>query len=237
MTLPNDLYLNGGHYEKAQRPMGEIRTIRKWGDPIMVRYGFDVNQAGTTNFQAVKTWNDGNFQFGAVTNFLRIPKDEMFKVRDLQFTETLPHGTFTPDRKMGWLCQWRGKIYMYDNPEDHWAVAPYTRWGTVSLGGNKVLVERYEVINVSVNGESKKPREMARLVGFNKSDWNLPLSVLLELGLVHRCYCAYFPNNGFGDTPKGIIYSPFFGPNRYDFVGPSDQQPTALYLLNEWLED
>lgn len=211
-----------------------LRTIKKWGDPVMVFYGFDVDQAGTTNFQAVKTWNDGNKTWGAVTNFLRIPHTEVMKLRNMQFDEDFNGERYTKDNKMEWLCGHRGNIYMYENEGDDWETAPVIRWGTVSLGGNVVQVERYETIELSIGTEPKRPYEMARLVGFRPSDWDKPLDRLISEGLVHICSCAY-RNNAFSwNTPKGRIYSPFFSPLDYDFAGTAI--PTALYLPTIWLE-
>lgn len=213
-----------------------LRTVRRWGDPVMKGWGFDVNVVGTSNFQAVRTWNDGNRTWGAVSNFIDIPHNEVMKLRAMQYDEQTDSGFFTKDQKMNWLCSFRGSLYMYDSSGDEWETAPTIRWGTVSLGGNLVQVERYEEMFLSIGGEPKKMYEMAKLKGFTPDDWDKPLQDLLELGLVHRCYCAYFPNNGFGDSPKGVVYSPFFSVKDqfYDFVGTA--KPTALYLPTIWLE-
>jgi hypothetical protein len=82
-------------------------------------------------------------------------------------------------------------------------------------------------------GHPKAVHSMARLVGFRKTDWTRPLEELLAEGLVHRCYCAY-KDNRFGDSPKGIIYSPLFSPLDWDFTGA--KQPSAFYLPVEFLE-
>lgn len=218
--------------EPTHAPLG-MRRVRKWGDPIMVQNGFDVNQIGSSNFQAVKAWNDGNRTWGGVTNFLRIPHDEVLLLRDLQFPETTQAGHFDEDAKMEWLCSYRGSIYMYERENDAWEDTPIIRWGTIALGGNLVQVERYEWLRLSLGSEAPRYYEMARLVGFTPADWERPMEDLLAEGLVHRCYCAY-RDNGFGDTPKGVVYSPFFSPLHYDFAGA--EQPTALYLPTLWLE-
>jgi len=223
-------------------PPLELRRVRQWGDPVMMEWGFDVNQVGTSNFQAVRCWNDGNRTFGAVTNFLYIPHAEVMQLRDMQFAEQTDRGYYDEDSKMNWLCAFRGKMYMYDSKFDtdgkevHWRTASAIRWGTLTLGGNLVQVERYETIKLRIQDRPLQDYEMARLVGFRRSDWDRPLDDLITEGLVHYCYCAYFPNNGFGHTPKGVVYSPFFSPQDYDFVGPQDAQPSALYIPTIWLE-
>lgn len=233
--LPNILFLNEQTYYKKPVVKNEIRQVRLWSDPIMNKYGFDVNQVNTSNFQAVMTWNDGNREFGGVTNFLRIPKGEMYLVRDMQFNEETPRGIFNKDDKMEWLCQYRGRIFMYENREDHWTTANYTRWGTICIGGNYVQVDRYENILWSFNNEPVREYEMARLVGFRREDWGRSRAELLAEGLIHRDFCAYPPDNKLGDSPKGMVFSPFFSPLDYDFAGTA--QPTALYIPTMWLED
>ena len=68
---------------------------------------------------------------------------------------------------------------------------------------------------------------MAKLVGFSPSDWYQPLDELLAKGLVHRCFCAYQGDKP-GDSPQGIVYSPFFSPRFWDFAGTA--KPRAFYL-------
>ena len=216
----------------ASPPGKQLRRVRKWGDPVMTEWGFDVNQVGTSNFQAVRCYNKQT-GFGAVSNFLYIPHAEVLKLQELQFAETTDRGYYNQASKMEWLCSYRGSLYMYDSDADDWATAPRIRWGTLTLGGNLVQVEWYETMNLIVNGRPRASYEMARLVGFRRTDWARPLDELLAEGLVHRCYCAY-KNNGFGDTPKGVIYSPFYSPLDYDFGGA--EQPDALYVPSTWLE-
>jgi hypothetical protein len=209
-----------------------IYRIRRWGDPVMLALGFDVNQVGTTNFQAVGLYNKLT-GFGAVTNFIRIARDDIDNLHAMQFEEERNGKTITPEGKMGWLCSFRGKLYMYDDEADAWETASRIRWGTVALGGNLVQVERFEDIEVKLPGGTKGVHRMARLVGFRKTDWSRPLDELLAEGLVHRCYCAY-KNNQFGDTPRGIIYSPFYSPQDWDFNGK--KKLDAVYLPVVYLE-
>jgi hypothetical protein len=220
---------------KARRqPRLQLRRVRRWGDPVMKSWGFDVNVVGASNFQAVRTWNDGNRTWGGVTNFLRIPHMEVMNLRNLQSSEQTGAGYFDQDSKMNWLCGYRGKVYMYETEDGNWQTDTTIRWGTVAISGNLVQVQAYETLRLSIGGEPAQDYEMARLAGFRPSDWYRPLQTLLAEGLVHRVYCAYFPDNAFGDSPKGVVYSPFFSPLDYDFVGLD--QPSALYLPTIWLE-
>jgi len=211
----------------------KLYRIRKWGDSEMIKYGFDVNQVDTTNFQAVGLYNKET-GFGAVTNYLYILREDIDNLRNMQFDQAIDGKNASKEGKMNWLCGFRGKMYMYDNKDDDWQVAPRIRWGTVSLGGNLVQVDGFEEMTLQLRGgHPKAVHTMARLVGFRKSDWNRPLEDLLAEGLVHRCYCAY-KNNQFGDTPKGVVYSPLFSPLDWDFNGV--KQPSAFYLPTEYLE-
>jgi hypothetical protein len=212
----------------------KLYRLRKWGDPVMLALGYDVDQVETTNFQALGLYNKET-GFGAVTNFLYLLRDDINNLRNMQFDQNVEGKNASKDGKMDWLCSYRGKMYMYDGREDDWHTAPKIRWGTVALGGNLVQVDGFEDIEVKLPGEkgAATKQRMARLVGFRKTDWARPLNELLAEGLVHRCYCAY-KGNKFGDSPKGIIYSPFFSPLDWDFSGA--KQPGAFYLPMDYFE-
>ena len=211
----------------------KLFRLRRWGDPVMLKLGYDVDQVKTTNFQAMALYNKET-GFGAVTNFIRIPHDEVDKLRNMQFEQVVDGKTYSKDNKMNWLCSFRGSLYMYENKDDDWPTAANIRWGTVALGGNLVQVDGFEDIKVKLPGEKAAAiHRMARVVGFRKTDWTRPLEELLAEGLVHRCYCAY-KGNKFGDSPKGIVYSPFYGPQDWDFSGA--KQPSDFYIPTEYFE-
>jgi hypothetical protein len=206
-------------------PSEGLWKVRVWGDPIMVKQGFDVDFAGTTNFQAVPLYIE-NGQGGGVSNFLNIPREDIEKLKALQVSDHFP-----VEHKMEWLCGFRGKIYMFDNQSDNWHTAPSIRWGTIALGGNLVLVDKVVKMTVKPPDKIKREMDMARLVSFRKTDWGKTWQT--HPYLVHRAYCAY-KRNKFGDAPKGIVYTPFWSPLDWDFVGV--QQPQAWYIPFEWLE-
>lgn len=107
-----------------------------------------------------------------------------------------------------------------------WDKAPSISWGTIALGGNLVQVDGEEEIEFKTE-HGKEKILMARLAGFKRFHWSWPLDELLAQGLVHRCFCAYSGNKP-RDTPKGIVYSPFFSPQDRDFSGTT--KPSAFYL-------
>ncbi|MBN2119295.1 MAG: phage tail tape measure protein, partial [Anaerolineales bacterium] len=212
----------------------KLYQVRKWGDPVMKKYGFDVNQVNTTNFQAVGLYNDGNKEFGAISNFIRISHSEVMKLKAMQIEDDyVAKRKDWRSQKMNWLCKFRGTIYFFDEPGDQWQSASRIRWGTLALGGNLVQVLGTEMIQAKFRDGVIRKAEMARLQGFRTSDWGRPLDELLAEGLVHRCFCAY-KSNHFGDSPKGIVYSPFFSVRNRDFAGLA--RPMALYIPVEWLE-
>jgi len=234
MTLPASLTMPDGTRFLRDGKVPNLFRLRKWGDPVLVQQaGLDVNLVGTTNFQAIGLYNRET-GWGGVTNYLRIPRADIDKLIALQVEDDYQDKVQDwRSQKMNWLCKARGTIYFTgDGPE--WKTAQEIKWGTIALGGNLVAVESVEDMLISTRGEThKRWRQMARLAGFRKSDWDLSLNELLERGLVHRCYCAYFPNNTFGDSPKGIIYSPFWSPLDWDFAGVL--QPLAFYVPMDWL--
>jgi hypothetical protein len=210
--------------------------VRKWGDPVLGRL---VQEIGTSNFQAVGLYNKANNTVGGVTNFLRIPHGDISKLAAMQLEDQyVDKVTDWRDQKMRWLVKYAGTIYFFRQlaTAGTWYTLPEVQWGTIQLGGNLVQVESVETLLVKLPNETTKRQvKMARLKGFRKTDWERPLADLLAEGLVQRCFCAYLPNDKFGDSPKGIVYSPFWSPIDWTFIGPRQPQPDAFYLPMDWL--
>jgi hypothetical protein len=204
--------------------------VKVWGK---IRADSDVATVGTTNFQAVGLYNKESGDFGAITNYLNILREDIDNLRAMQIHDIYEdmHEDWS-SQKMNWLCKVGGTIYFYDTKKDSWWRSPSIRWGTLALGGNLVQVDGFEDIQMK---KHQPARRMARLVGFRKSDWSRPLDELLAEGLVHRCFCAY-NNNRFGDSPQGIVYSPFYSPLDWRFLRGGQKRPLAFYLPAEYLE-
>lgn len=231
--LPHAEYSHWQDQVLARRP--EMYRIRRWGDPVL---GKSVADIGVSNFQAIGVFNRANNTVGGVTNYCRIPHMDLLYLYNLQVEdEYVDKIADWRKQKMSWLCKTGGTIYFWnDSSVGDWASLAYIRWGTIGLGGNLVQVEGVETLTVKLpNADSKRTLPMARLRGFRMTDQARPLTDLLAEGLVHRCFCAYLPNDRFGDSPKGIVYSPFWSPKDWTFIGPNQPQPDAWYLPMEWL--
>lgn len=208
--------------------------FRIWGDPVLVKEaGLSVDLVGTSNFQAIGLYNKET-GWGGVTNFLYIPRVDIDRLIALQLEDEYQDKQLDwRTQKMNWLCKTKGTIYFTGNNMPGWKTANQIKWGTIGLGRNYVTIDGFEDMLIVVRGETQKRwRKMARLKGFRRSDWGRPLGELLDAGLIHRCYCAY-SGNDIGDSPKGIVYSPFFSPLDWDFAG--NAQPQAFYVPFSWL--
>ena len=148
-------------------------------------------------------------------------------------------------QKMNWMCQHRGSIYMFAEADGYkgewpWRRAEGIRWGTLVLGGNLVqVVGPPQEMELKLPGKEKVELvRMAQLKGFEPKDWGRPLDDLLAEGLVHRCFCVN-GGNDIADSPKGIVYSPFWSPNYWDLMPKSTKgsKPTALWIPCDYLEN
>lgn len=207
-----------------------FHRVRQWGDPVMVKYGFDLFDAATGNwqighFQAIRLWNPVT-GWGGLASFINLTRDDLWLIRSLQ----IPSREHDADSKMNWLCG-DGKI-IFDVAA--WEIAETARWGVIALGGNIVQVEAWEAHQVDMkDGQGRRAVAMARLRGFRSTDWGRPLRELVHSGLLHRAYCVTVGNRRV-DSPKGEVYCPLFSPLDFDFAGIS--QPAAFYIPQEWLE-
>jgi len=224
---------------KAASTPVSLYRLRKWGDEVLVNEaGLSTDLIGGTNFQAIGLYNTVTM-WGGVTNFLNIPRFDIDRLMALQveddFQDKRPEPGAWLDQKMNWLCKEKGTIYFTGDHMPGWETAESIKWGTIALGNNLVQVEGVEDMFIATRAETQKRwRKMARLAGFRKTDWGKPLNELLARGLVHRCYCAY-AGDKLGDSPKGIIYSPFWSPLDWQFIGDAQPQPKAFYVPIEWL--
>ena len=227
----------------ASTPRPNVYRVRKWGDPVMKEFAFDINiKKFSSNFQAVGLYNTAT-GFGAISNYLLIPPNDVSWLENLQIEDE--YEAKVPDwlhQKMSWLCQERGSIYMFASKEkgrSPWRRPDGIRWGTLALGGNLVQVAEWKEFDFDVTTPSgKKVRNMARLVGFTSKDMVKPMDQLLAEGLVHRCY-AVNPGNVFRDSPQGIVYSPFWSPREWEFT-PKPKKgtvPTDLWIPACYLEN
>ena len=233
----------------ASEPRKKVYRVKRWGGPGMKELGFDISVLNakdqSSNFQAIGLYNVST-GFGAISNYIVIPPEDVLKLEALQVEDEYEakQGDDWLHQKMNWLCQFRGSIYMFAEEDNYkgewpWRRAEGIRWGTLALGGNLVKVvdtREFEVKLPAAKGV--KPVMMARLQGFKPSDWGRPLDDLLAEGLVHRCFCVN-GGNDIADSPKGIVYSPFWSLEDWDFMPrpPKGSTPTALWIPFDYLEE
>jgi hypothetical protein len=227
----------------------KIYRVKKWGDPGMKELGFDISvlqaKHQSSNFQAVGLYNKAT-GFGAISNYLVIPREDVLKLEALQVEDEYEEkrGEDWLHQKMNWLCQHRGSIYMFAEEDSYkgewpWRRTEGIRWGTLALGGNLVKVVGTDEFEAKVRGNTTvEPVKMAKLQGFTPSDWDRPLDDLLAEGLVHRCFCVN-GGNDIADAPKGIVYSPFWSPEYWEFMPKptSGTVPSALWIPFDCLEN
>lgn len=218
--------------ERVTPPPANRRTLRRWGDPVMTAWGYSTEIVGTSNWQNIACWTDINGH-GAITNYLWIEREWIDYLKSIQFAGYNRVGEWHDERsKMNWLCR-DGHIAIYLDAGE-WETLPRIKWGTTTIGGNYVTVEEYRVRRVWDKARGQyADLEMARLRGFRKADRGRPLANLLAEGIVHECHCA-----GMGDTfvqtPKGIVYSPLWSVEDFDFGGAV--QPDGLWVPSALLE-
>ena len=192
----------------------------------MIKQGFDVNFTGTTNFQAVPLWNEVG-GFGAVTNFLSIPRTDVDRLATLQ-----PADNWTLDQKMNWLVAGTsGRPYMFYDAADEWRTAAAVKWGSIAFGGQSVMVDRVDTIQAKPPDGITRPMQMGRLVCFRKTDWDKSFNEAPYW--IHQATAAGV-NNVYNPMPRGVMYSPLWSPLDWDY--PGTVQPSAFYLPMEWLE-
>lgn len=235
--LPHEQYTEWQNGILQSNP--NVYRVRRWGDPIMKSFGFTTTNGSPANFQAIGLFNKANNTVGGVSNYLRVPVADFRDIAKWQ-----PNDEYLAKRddyqmqKLGWLTGVKGTIYFWfhSNPDANGINdLNYVEWGTIQLGGNLVTVDNVETLYIKIRGDQPKQNvQMARLRGFRKTDWDKPLIELLSKGLVSRCFCVY-RNDVFGDSPKGIVYSPFWSPVDWTFIGPGQTQPDAFYVPMAWL--
>ncbi|HKY55405.1 MAG TPA: hypothetical protein VJM08_13905, partial [Anaerolineales bacterium] len=214
-----------------------LYKVRIWGDKKLGKDAKDLQTEADSNFQAVGVYIKETQQSSGVANALKIGREDIDKLMAMQIEDEFEQKQEKPgawlNQKMNWLCKDKGTIYFTKGGKG-WETAKSILWGIIVLGGNLVQVEG-EPIPMVVKGQDgeKEEKLMAKLVGFTKSDWSRPLDELLAEGLVHRCFCVQGNRNKPADTPKGIIYSPFFSPLEWTFAGQA--KPKALYLPFDYL--
>jgi hypothetical protein len=229
----------------TSEPRKNVYRVKKWGDQGMIDTSVLESRGQSSNFQAVSLYNTAT-GFGAISNYLIIPPEDVLRMEALQVEDEYEEkrGDDWLHQKMNWLCQFRGSIYMFADKDSYkgewdWRRREGIRWGTLALGGNLVQVLDTDTFPIKLPGKDKvESVRMARLQGFKPDDWKRPLDELLAEGLMHRCFCVY-QGDDLGDSPKGIVYSPFWSPECWEFMPKptKGRAATSLWIPFDYLEN
>lgn len=203
-------------------PSALFRVCKRYGDePVVLEANMDIKRqypppytinepSNFQNMDVIVKLEDGYMDMGGIHNTLFIPNADYLRLDRFQTADELG----TVEDKLRWLSHtYRHSIYWTEQGGSYNAGDPLW-WGCIALGGNVVQVIRTETVQLATYADSvARPREVAVLRGFTPADWMRPRQELVEQGLLHRCYCAYGIDNTFGDSPRGVVYSPFWHPH------------------------
>ena len=91
--------------ETIAQPGTNMYRVRRWGDKALKGGALSVAKVGTTNFQAIGLYNNGSNDFGAVANFIHIPREDIDRLKALQVDDVYmnKHKDWRA-QKMDWIC-------------------------------------------------------------------------------------------------------------------------------------
>jgi hypothetical protein len=245
----------------ALLPTGyQVRTVRKWGDPIMVaqggfsingRYGDPTIAIGTFEVIDLYIAEQGVWvgSWGSVSNFNRLSAADMVLIAKAQLKAfgraeldpikdmTVNLDGYTLKQKMAWMYQanWTGGppgLTMWGAGD--WYETGEKRYGTMVCGGEQVAVSNIvELVNSELPGETQKRSvKMRKLLDFKRVDFSKDPRVYPWLW--NRATCVYHNDRFSVSTPKGIIYLPVaLNANEFDFSGTKTPE---YFIPDDWLE-
>lgn len=195
--------------------------------------GLDVNIINTGNFQNVCLFDPNNGSqdsFGAVSHFQKMDTSA------LNYMQSIQPNDYDLGRKLHWMGlpdNPKGRPYMYKN-----GVAC---WGLMVFGFNKIQVEAVNGVPVPYIFRARyqsrsyvEDIEMYKLVMFRKADMLRPVAELISEGLIHHATEAFLPDNGLGESPRGVILNPVWSPQDWPTnTGFHDD----LYIPKVFLKD
>ena len=207
-------------------PPSNIRRVRKWGDPVMVKLmGLDVNLVGTTNFQVVQLATvdtNGRAWFGAVSQFQ--PNIDRAYLRSLQHDKD----GYTVQQKMNWLGEGSDKGRPYFEKTSGLA------FGTCVFGGQVIEIDPKEYrVKCQYRNQNFDSYDQVfyRINGFRRSDIGKGYTFATHPNLIQRATAAY-EDNKYIEFPRGEIFHPVWDCRDW----PANEQDGVLYIAAAFLE-
>lgn len=148
-----------------------IFMVRKWGDPIMKKYSFEMaampKNLGNSNFQPVPLYDDDGHG-GGIDKWLRINKAQIAHLKSLQSSEP----GFEVKKKLQWLSEQkgtkrgRGSAYMWDDGQGDLndKNTNSIRWQAIVYGGQPVIVLGTLSLSADLPDHPRQTVAMARIL-------------------------------------------------------------------------
>ena len=209
-----------------------IRTLRKWGDPILIELlGASTAIVGKSNFQVVKLASvntNGIADFNDVANTQRVDYQYL---RSLQYAQpSSPFGSI--DQIMNWLVNHGGTA-----TRPYWMKGtPTLYFGTIGFGGQKIEVDaNIEYIPGDYPAvEKRETIPFRKIYGLRKSEMSAGYTYATHPHKIQRATEArQNPPDTYSDTPRGTeILHPVWDWRDW----PPYPHGGALYIADAFLE-
>lgn len=219
----------------AEPSTGDVRTVRKWGDPVMVKHGYTTVDMATGNFGLcglIVEDEAGRAHSDQVGHSVELDRATIDKIASLQYAE----GDITVDRKMRWLMNGtKGRPMWFDSDEDKWQTADRVYYGPMAYMGQKVQIGARVTVFGTFRAYKNQNLDCYEVTAFVHDDWGKtyashPYLVQKATGAFKRP-----EDNTYTDSPMGTIFVPMFAPTYGRFRGLSGYQPKRYLILAELL--
>lgn len=213
--------------EPTPPPPGNVYTVRKWGDPVLVDLmGSSTAIVNTSNFQVVQTASIGSNNkpfFNCVSRF---------QFPDYNYLESLqyPSDGYTVEQKMRWLVYYDGKArspYWMDG-------SPILYFGPLVFGGQKVqLGETIVKLGKYPNRDYEESIEFRRVIGVRRADFG-KYSYTKEPWYIQRATAANRTpvEDSYTEFPRGEIFHPVWS----DIDFPTNYGDGRMWLATRLVE-
>lgn len=141
--------------------------VRKWGDPIMKKYSFQMSampeDKGDSNFQPVPLY-DANGHGAGITNCVLLNRKQIDHLTALQTNES--DDGFKVGKKLQWFSEKaKGDPYLWGDEDGFdWKTSQSVKWQAIVYGGQPVVVLGTKDILVQLPDHDKQTIAMVRIL-------------------------------------------------------------------------